>query len=35
MTGSTDDEFVCEACGEHFESEGALEDHVHDVGLVD
>lgn len=32
---SGDGEFVCEACGETFESEAALEDHVHDVGLVD
>jgi hypothetical protein len=27
--------FVCEACGKSFESEEALERHVHDVGLVD
>ena len=30
-----EDAVVCEACGETFESEAALERHVHDVGLVD
>jgi hypothetical protein len=33
---STDDAaWVCEACGDSFESEAALERHVHEVGLVD
>jgi DNA-directed RNA polymerase subunit RPC12/RpoP len=31
----TDDEYVCEACGEHFESEEALETHVHEVGMTE
>jgi|GEM_PF-2960843 hypothetical protein len=28
-------EHVCEACGKAFETESALERHVHNVGLVD
>ena len=37
---STDDDaeadgHTCEACGKSFESEAALEEHVHDIGLVD
>lgn len=36
MTDDTDaEEYVCEACGESFESEEALERHVREVGLVD
>lgn len=35
MTDRTTDEHVCEVCDERFESEAALEDHVHDVGIVD
>ena len=36
MTRTSDDgEYVCDACGESFESEDALDQHVHDVGLVD
>lgn len=27
--------YVCEVCGETFESEAELEGHVHDKGLVD
>ena len=30
-----DEEYECGVCGETFESEAALERHVHDVGLVD
>lgn len=29
------DTFECGACGETFESQEALERHIHDVGLVD
>ena len=29
------DEHVCEACDTTFDSEAALERHVHDVGIVD
>jgi hypothetical protein len=37
MENSTehDEEHVCEACGKAFESEDELEQHVHDVGLVE
>jgi len=28
-------DYVCEACGEEFDSETELRDHVYDVGLVD
>ncbi|MFO7927187.1 MAG: C2H2-type zinc finger protein [Natronomonas sp.] len=36
MDDKTDsDEYVCEACEKVFESEEALERHVHDIGLVD
>lgn len=36
MTEDTDDEeYVCEACGESFESEEALERHIEEVGLVE
>jgi hypothetical protein len=37
MAGSTParEEFVCEACEKSFESEEALERHVHEIGLVD
>ena len=28
-------EHICEACGNSFETEAALERHVYDVGLVD
>ena len=33
--GDTDDEHVCEACEESFETETALERHLHEAGLVD
>jgi DNA-directed RNA polymerase subunit RPC12/RpoP len=29
------DEYVCDVCGEAFESEQELQQHVHDVGVVD
>lgn len=29
------DEHVCEACGKRFDSEAALEEHVHEVGLTE
>lgn len=29
------DTYICEACGKTFESEEALERHIHNVGLVD
>lgn len=32
---SDDDYYECDACGERFESEAALEEHVREVGLVD
>lgn len=36
MASTADEgEFVCEVCGQSFESEEALDRHVHDVGLVD
>jgi hypothetical protein len=37
MTGtdSSDEECVCDVCGETFESERDLDRHVHEVGLVD
>jgi hypothetical protein len=35
VTEPSTTEFVCEICNETFESERALERHVHDVGLVD
>lgn len=35
MADDNDEEHVCEACGESFESEEALERHVREVGLVD
>jgi DNA-directed RNA polymerase subunit RPC12/RpoP len=35
MADDSDDEYVCEACGERFESEEALEKHVHEVGLTE
>jgi len=35
MTEHSAAEFVCEVCAETFESERALERHVHDAGLVD
>jgi transposase-like protein len=28
-------EYVCESCGRSFESEAALEKHVHEVGLTE
>lgn len=35
-TDTTDEEtYTCEACGESFESEAALERHINDVGIVD
>lgn len=35
-TGESDaDEYVCDTCGERFESSEALEKHVHEVGLVE
>jgi len=34
-TDEADEEHVCEACGKAFETESALERHVHDAGLVD
>ena len=33
--GDTGDEHVCEACEESFETETALERHLHESGLVD
>ena len=33
--GDTDDEHVCEACEESFETETALKRHLHESGLVD
>ncbi len=33
--GESEAEYVCEVCEETFESEAALERHVHDAGLVD
>ena len=33
--GDADDEHVCEACEESFETEAALERHLHEAGLVD
>ena len=33
--GDTDGEHVCEACEESFETETALERHLHEAGLVD
>ena len=36
MTDDTDEgKHVCEACGESFESEAALERHVREVGLAE
>jgi len=35
MADTNEDEYVCEACEETFESEDALRRHVQDVGLVD
>jgi DNA-directed RNA polymerase subunit RPC12/RpoP len=32
---SSSEEYVCEACGKSFETERALERHIHEVGLVD
>lgn len=32
---SDEGEHVCDACGRSFESDEALEEHIHDVGLVD
>ena len=32
---SPDGEHVCDACGKSFASEEALEEHVHEVGLVE
>jgi hypothetical protein len=29
------DEYVCDVCEEVFESEQELQQHVHDVGVVD
>ena len=31
----SDGELVCDACGKSFDSEEALEEHVHEVGLVE
>lgn len=33
--GDTGDEHVCETCEESFETETALERHLHEAGLVD
>ena len=33
--GDTGDGHVCEACEESFETETALERHLHEAGLVD
>lgn len=35
MTERDRDRYRCEVCGETFESEAALERHVHETGLVD
>lgn len=35
MSEKTDHEYVCDACGDQFDSEAALERHIHEVGLVD
>ena len=32
---SHEETFTCEACGESFESEAALERHIKDEGIVD
>lgn len=34
-TSDGSETYTCEACGKTFESEDALERHIHDVGLVD
>jgi hypothetical protein len=33
-TDETAEPFVCELCGEQFDSEAALVDHVRDAGLA-
>jgi transposase-like protein len=35
VTDSSDQQYVCDICGETFQSERALNRHVHEVGLVD
>jgi DNA-directed RNA polymerase subunit RPC12/RpoP len=35
MNETTSGEYVCEICGERFETEAELERHVHDAGIVD
>jgi DNA-directed RNA polymerase subunit RPC12/RpoP len=30
-----DETYKCDVCGEEFESEEAVERHVHEVGIVD
>lgn len=34
-TGQEDAEYVCDICGRIFDSEGALEDHVHEEGQME
>ena len=35
IEAATEMEYECAACGKTFDSEDALERHLHDVGLVD
>ena len=35
VTNPSNEEYVCEICEETFETERALERHIHEVGLVD
>lgn len=35
MDADQSEMYVCDVCGQTFDSEEALEDHVHDIGLVD
>lgn len=34
-TGHDDAEYVCDICGRAFDSEAALEDHVHEEGQME